>query len=434
MHKYRISMQSFYNFLSIIGLILYFPFLLMKKGPENRIIFIQERLGLSEYHKTDIWVHAVSVGETLACIPFLKKLKDHFPDKKIIMTTTTYTGQKIAREKFPEADRILYMPLDAVFCIRRAVNLLSPEIFVTVETELWPGLFYSLKKINSRIITLNGRISQKSFEGYKKIKPFMEDLLSNVDFFYMQEKGDAERITALGADKDKVGIMGNFKFDMDMKDEAPMSWLSNIPGKILLAASTHEGEEEAVLNAFRIIKDSLQDTKLIIAPRHPERFNETAELIEKKGFSFVRRSAMDQQSAVSGQRSGETGQCSSFPDVVLLDTIGELSRVFSRAEVAFIGGSLVPRGGHNIMEPAYWGRPIIFGPHMNNFPIAGEFLSKSAAQEIRNPEDMAKAVIELLSNSEKAADMGLAARAIVDKNTGAVNKAIELIRGYIGTA
>jgi 3-deoxy-D-manno-octulosonic-acid transferase len=404
----RIAMHSFYNFLSIIGLILYFPFLLMKKGPENRITFIKERLGLSEYQKTDIWVHAVSVGD--------------------IMTTTTYTGQKIAREKFPEADRILFMPLDAVFCIRRAVNLLRPEIFVTVETELWPGLFYSLKNINSRIITLNGRISNKSFEGYKKIKPFMEDLLSNVDFFYMQEKGDADRITALGADTDKVGIMGNFKFDMDMKDDAPLSWLNNIPGKILLAASTHEGEEKAVLDAFRIIKGSLQDTKLILAPRHPERFDETADLIEKKGFSLIRRSA------ISSQQSAETDQSNSFPDVVLLDTIGELSRVFSKASVAFIGGSLVPIGGHNIMEPAYWGIPIMFGSHMSNFPIAGEFLRQSAAWEIKDASDMANTVIELLNDNEKAELMGRNARAIVERNTGAVNKAIELIRSYIGTA
>lgn len=417
-------MQSLYNLISTIGVILYLPRLLVKKGPEDRRTFIKERLGLSSYRKTDIWVHAVSVGETLASIPFLKKLRKEFPDRKIVFSTTTYTGQKIARDKFPEADRILYMPLDSVFCIKRVVNSLSPEIFITVETELWPALFRSLKDAGSRILVLNGRISQGSFKGYSRIKFLMTEMISSVDFFYMQDKGDAERIVALGADKHKVGIMGNFKFDIDLNEELPLNWLTGISGKIVLAASTHEGEEELLLEAFNIINKELPGTKLIIAPRHPERFNETAGLIEKRGLSYIRRSALN------GKEIARTSDA----DIILLDTLGELSRVFSRTSVAFIGGSLVPRGGHNIMEPAYWSKPVIFGPHMENFPIAGEFLIQSAAIEVRDPKDMAETVIALLRDNNKSAEMGRNARAIVDKNTGAVNKAIELIRGYIGTA
>lgn len=417
-------MQSLYNLISTIGVILYLPRLLVKKGPEDRRTFIKERLGLSSYRKTDIWVHAVSVGETLASIPFLKKLRKEFPDRKIVFSTTTYTGQKIARDKFSEADRILYMPLDSVFCIKRVVNSLRPEIFITVETELWPALFRSLKDAGSRILVLNGRISQGSFKGYSRIKFLMTEMISSVDFFYMQDKGDAERIVALGADKHKVGIMGNFKFDIDLNEELPLNWLTGISGKIVLAASTHEGEEELLLEAFNIINKELPGTKLIIAPRHPERFNETAGLIEKRGLSYIRRSALN------GKEIARTSDA----DIILLDTLGELSRVFSRTSVAFIGGSLVPRGGHNIMEPAYWSKPVIFGPHMENFPIAGEFLIKSAAIEVRDPKDMAETVIALLRDNNKSAEMGRNARAIVDKNTGAVKKAIELIRGYIGTA
>ena len=184
----RMKMQLLYNLVSITGLVFYLPLLLLKKGPEKRSAFIKERLGMGDYHKTDIWVHAVSVGETLAILPFLKKLKKDFPGKKITLTTTTYTGQKIAREKFPEADRIMYMPLDTVVCVKRVVNLLRPAIFITVETELWPALFQALKKTGSRIIILNGRISNESFRGYRKIKFIMKDILSNVDFFYRSEE------------------------------------------------------------------------------------------------------------------------------------------------------------------------------------------------------------------------------------------------------
>lgn len=417
-------MQALYNFISTLGVILYLPRLLLKKGPEDRRTFIKERLGLSSYSKTDIWVHAVSVGETLACIPFLKKLRKELPDRKIVFSTTTYTGQKIAREKFPEADRIIYMPLDSIFCIKRVVNSLRPDVFITVETELWPALFKSLKDAGSRILVLNGRISQESFKGYSRIKFMMADMLSSVDFFYMQDKGDAERIMALGADKHKVGVMGNFKFDIDMNEELPLNWLSGISGKVLLSASTHEGEEAIILEAFNIIKKEFRGVKLILAPRHPERFNETAELIEKRGLPYIRRSSLN------GKEIGGHSEA----DIILLDTLGELSRVFSRASVAFIGGSLVPRGGHNVMEPAYWSKPIIFGPHMENFPIAGEFLKRSAAVEVRDAKDIAETVTTLLRDNIKAAELGRNARSIVDKNTGAVKKALELIRGYIGTA
>ncbi|MBI5664174.1 MAG: 3-deoxy-D-manno-octulosonic acid transferase [Nitrospirae bacterium] len=415
-------MQSLYNVISTIALVLYLPILFLKKGPEDRRTFIKERLGMSVYDKTDIWVHAVSVGETMASIPFLKKLKTEFPYMTVVLSTTTYTGQKIAREKFPEADRIIYMPIDSVLCVKRAVDSLSPEIFATVETELWPALFKNLKDRGSRIIILNGRISPRSFKGYSRIKSLMADMLSSVDFFYMQDKGDAERIISLGADKHKVGVMGNFKFDIDLKDELPMDWLAGISGKILLAASTHEGEEEAMLDAFADIKKEASGTKLILAPRHPERFNEAAALMEKRGLPYIRRSSLNGKE-IAGDRDA---------DIILLDTIGELSRVFARASVAFIGGSLVPRGGHNVMEPAYWSKPIIFGPHMENFPIAGEFLKRSAAVEVKGAKDIAKTVITLLTDNNKAADLGRNARSIVDKNTGAVNKAIELIRGYIG--
>ena len=425
-------MLTLYNLISFIGLFIYLPKLLTKKGPENRRVFIKERLGLSDYDKTDIWVHAVSVGETLAAMPFLKKLKKEFPAKKIVLTTTTYTGQKIAREKFPEADRIMYMPLDSALCINRVVRLLRPEIFVTVETELWPALFHALKHSDSRTIILNGRISDRSFRGYSRIKFFTKKILSKVDFLYMQEKIYADRIIALGADRRKVGVMGNFKFDIELDPSSPLQWIDEVKGRILLAASTHKGEEEIILDAYAMAKNKTEDLKLVLAPRHPERFIEVAELIEKRGMKYIRRSNLSEGSFPGG--NGEHSSSQGYPDIILMDTIGELSRAFSSAAIAFIGGSLVPSGGHNMLEPAYWSKPIIFGPHMDNFPIAGEFLNTGAALEVKNAEDISGVIIELLENKDRALNMGKNARAIIDKNTGAVKKAVELIRRNIGTA
>ncbi len=418
-------MLYIYNLLSAIAVLLYSPWILFKKGPEDKLTFIKERFGMARYNKTDIWIHAVSVGEVIACLPFLKALKKEFPDKKITLSTTTYTGQGIARKNFPEADRIMYVPVDTGLCAGKVVRAMRPELFITVETELWPVLTSSLKKTGCKIIVLNGRISEKSFKGYKKIGSFMKEMLSYIDYLYMQSDGDADRIKLLGAAKEKVGVMGNFKFDISLDNETPLKWLDHIDGKIFLAASTHEGEDEIILDAFISIKKKYEKVRLIIAPRHPERFVSVEELIRKSGFNYVKRSNI--------KGSGVREQVSET-DVILLDTIGELSRAFSKVSIAFIGGSLVPVGGHNILEPAYWSRPIIFGPYMNNFPISKEFLEKSAAIEINNADNISDTVTDILSNDDKAMALGKNAKAIVEKNTGAVNKALELVRRLIGTA
>ncbi|MBI5049728.1 MAG: 3-deoxy-D-manno-octulosonic acid transferase [Nitrospirae bacterium] len=421
-----------YNLLSISALLIYSPWLLFKKGPESKLTFLSERFGVSWYVRTDIWIHAVSVGETLAALPFLKALKKEFPCFKIVLSTTTYTGQKIAREKFPEADRIMYMPVDAWLCINRAVKLLAPKVFITVETELWPQLFKKLKDNGSHIAVLNGRISNESFKGYKRISPFIKKVLSYVDFFYMQSKEDAGRIIALGAGREKVKVMGNFKFDLNLPaSQHAMSWMDAIGGHILVAGSTHKGEEEIILNAFNAIKSNTApetyDLKLILAPRHPERFQEAEDILKKRGINYIRRSEISVDSSQLTVDSLEA-------DVILLDTIGELSEVYSRAAIAFVGGSLLPLGGHNILEPAYWAKPVIFGPHMENFAIASEFLKQGAALEVKDSADIANAVTDLLKYTDKAKEMGQKAKDITDSNTGAVKKAVELIRDILAEA
>jgi 3-deoxy-D-manno-octulosonic-acid transferase len=444
-----------YNFLSLLSLILYFPLLLFKKGPEDRRTYLKERLGISDYDDTDIWVHAVSVGEVIASLPFLKALKKDLPEKKIVLSTTTYTGQKIARDKFPEANRIMYIPWDTGFCINKAIKFLKPKIFITIETELWPVLFRKLKKARSHIVLVNGRISPESFKGYKRLKFFMKRLLSLVDFFYMQGNGDAERIVIIGAKSDKVKVMGNLKFDAEFhKPHELAEWMNRLDGHVLVAGSTHKGEEEIVLDAYESIKKNVKDLKLVLAPRHPERFNEAEKILKERKIDYIKRSQIRAQSLPAGQaglelgiesyRPGAQGENYNtkkqeltnlpLPDVILLDTIGDLPQIFSKASVAFIGGSLLPFGGHNILEPAYWGKPIIFGPHMENFPIAKEFLKDNAALMIKNSAEAAAVIEDLLKNTEKATQMGLKAKAIISSHTGAVERAVSLVRSFFGTA
>ncbi len=415
-------MLLLYNLLSALSLIIYLPMLLIKSVPGKRLRYIKERLGINSYEKSDIWVHTVSLGEMMASIPFLRRLKKEYPHKRIILSTTTHTGQKLAMERFSEAERIMYMPWDTGICIKRVINSIRPQIFITVETELWPVLFHTLKRAKSTIIILNGRLSNDSFKGYRKIRPFMKEVLSNVDYFYMQADADAKRIISIGADSRRVMVMGNLKFDIEIDNPETPAWSKNLRDKTILAGSTHKGEDEIILNAYEIIKMGFNEISLVLAPRHPERFNEVERILKERRFDYVRRTNLDKEDA--GDRRY---------DIILLDTIGELSQLFSIATVTFVGGSLLPYGGHNILEPAYWGKPIIFGPYMDNFPFSKEFLKESASIMVNNHEDMAERVLELLNDPEKARQMGQRARTVIDRNRGATEKALELIRGIIGT-
>jgi len=394
--------------------------MLLKKGKSWR--YLKERAGLSNYESANIWVHAVSVGEVLAAIPFLKSLKKEIPETKILLSTITHTGQEIAIEKFPEADRIMYMPWDASFAVNRVVKEIKPEVFITIETELWPIVFKALRQNGTKIIVLNGRISKNSFKGYMFIRSFMKSVLSYVDAFCMRTDLDAQRIISMGADREKVKVSGNLKFDITLpKDTLP--WIKNISEPLIVAGSTHKGEEEIILKAFESVKKNIPALKLILAPRHPERFSEVEGILKKNAINFIRRSEMH-----------PALQHSALPDVILLDTMGELSQIFSKATIAFIGGSLLPFGGHNILEPAYWSKPIIFGPHMDNFPFTTDFLEEGAALIVSNSKNMAEVIENLITDRRLANSMGGKARAIIDKNIGATEKATALVRSLIRQA
>lgn len=427
-------MLLLYNLLSVLILCFYLPRMLLKKGPVDRFSYIRERLGLSTYDKTDIWIHAVSVGETIAALSLLKRIVSEFPQKKIVLSTTTYTGQKIARARFKEAQRVMYMPWDSAITVNRVIKSLNPDLFITMETEIWPNVYHRLKKGGSRIILLNGRLSEESYRGYRLIRFFMKRVLSSADFFLMQSRGDASRILRIGAEESKIGVMGNMKFDLEAGDMAHLPWLDSITGPIFVAGSTHRGEEDIVLDAYKRITAVMPGVTLILAPRHPERFSEVAELMSKRSLRFINRTLLEQQPEPchAGKISATSKEGKRHP-IILLDTIGELSQVFSRAAISFVGGSLLPYGGHNIFEPAYWGKPVICGPHMDNFPIANEFFNKSAAVMVKNSHEMSEAAAQLLKNPARAKTMGENAKKILRLHAGATDKAVALIRRLLGT-
>jgi 3-deoxy-D-manno-octulosonic-acid transferase len=414
-------MYFVYNILSLVALLFYLPVLFRKKIPLNRKTFIKECLGRSDYQRADIWVHAVSVGEVIAALPYLKQLKKEFPEIKVVLSTITYTGQRMANEKFPEADRIMYMPWDAGFILHNVVRRIKPRLFITIETELWPNLIRILKINGARVLLMNGRISASSFKGYSRIKPFIAKVLSLIDVLGMQDETGAERIRALGATPDKIKILGSFKFDIQIPDIF-LAWTKMLQGPVLSAGSTHRGEDIIILQAYKHLKKQIKELNLILAPRHPERFGEVEALLKQEGIHYLRRSSLDAENSAVIPHATEA---------ILLDTIGELSGVYACSSVAFVGGSLVPVGGHNILEPAYWSKPILFGPYMGNFPIASEFLTGGAAVKVKDAKDIVEAVTKLLTDRQAAEMMGRRARAIIDCNLGAVDRAMEITRPYV---
>lgn len=373
--------------------------------------------------KGSVWVHAVSGGEVAAAVPVIKELKKKVPDQTILLSTSTEAGLTMSEKVSAEIEAAFYFPLDFPWIINRVMNNLSPRAIVILETEIWPNLVWEAAKRNIPVIMINGCIQDKNLAGYRRFSFFFKDVLRSYALCCMQTKEDGERIKAIGAEAEKVVVTGNTKFDHPApltQDTDPAllkakeEWGLGETGKIIVAGSTHPGEEEIILDAFQRLERS--DLRLIFAPRHLKRVKEVEDLLKKRGIRYCLRS---------------TG-ANSEAEVMVLDTYGELARVYGLADLVFVGGSLVPIGGHNPLEPALLGKPILFGPYMGNFrDIRTALLGKEAAIEVRDGNQLTQELARLLNNPTEAAGLGQAALEVIEENRGAARRNAELIAGLL---
>ena len=375
-----------------------------------------------------IWIHAVSVGEALTARALLADLKERYPGVKIFLSTTTLTGQEIARSRMQEVDAAFFFPFDLPPFVNRTLRLVRPRLFIMMETEIWPNLLRACRKRGVKTILVNGRISSRSYPRYKLARGLFRKVLLDVDRFCMQSEESARRIIDIGADPKRVTVTGSLKFEsLDIPGVAA----GRGPGRILrffrlppsrpvfIAASTLKGEEAPVLAAFTATRRVHPTALLIIAPRKPERFAEAEALARAEGLRVVRRTEL----AIDSEPRA---------DVVVLDTIGELAHLFPVATVVFVGGSLVDQGGHNILEPAVHGKPIVFGPHMENFAeIADAFLKNQAAVQVEDANALSATVGRLFGDSVERARLGAAARALVEANRGAKPRTLDAIAALL---
>jgi 3-deoxy-D-manno-octulosonic-acid transferase len=370
--------------------------------------------------KETIWLHAVSVGETLAAVPLVKALQEKYPDHRLMMTCMTPTGSERIKAAFGDSVDHSYAPYDMSDAVARFLNRIQPSLLIIMETELWPNTIAACHKRNIPVLLANGRLSEKSANAYRRIAPLVRTMLTELTAVAAQHKDDGARFTDLGLAEGSLCITGNIKFDLSF-DQLTIEkargllaeWRGVSERPILLAASTHHGEDEIILQAFAKVKTEIDNLLLVLVPRHPERFNQVAELCAAAGFSLARRSS-------EGSLNGA--------DILLGDTMGELMTFFGACDIAFVGGSLVPTGGHNIIEPAAWGVPVLTGPHLFNFSEASQLLLDGDAMQICHSADqMAEQVVKLLKNQTQRAEMGAAAQRIASANRGALGRLLSLI-------
>jgi 3-deoxy-D-manno-octulosonic-acid transferase len=365
-----------------------------------------------------VWIHAVSVGEVLAARALVEPLRKRLPGRAVFVSTTTVTGHEVARAKLTGVDGLFFAPFDFAFAVRRVLRATRPALVVLVETEIWPNLIRESRRSGARVAIVNGRLSPRSFPRYRRIRALLRPVLAQIDAFLMQAEPHADRARAIGAPAERVRVSGNLKFDAlpaTARTPALERVFADVRGPVLFAGSTVAGEEELVLEAYRAAREVVPGLRLVIAPRHPERFPEAAQRIEAAGLRHARRSTLGE---------GSWGD----EDVLLLDTLGELAHAYTFATVVFVGGSLVPAGGHNILEPAMAGRAVVVGPHMENFQeIARTFLEEDALVQVDGPRDLGPALVALLTDAARRDVVGERARRLVERNRGALDRTVDAL-------
>jgi 3-deoxy-D-manno-octulosonic-acid transferase len=437
-------MYAAYSILIVAFFVVVSPYLLYQAVRYRKYVrSLPQRMGYLPVSfnfdgEQSIWIHAVSVGEVLTARALLPELRQRYPRLRIFLSTTTMTGQQVARTNVQYVDEVFFLPFDLAFIVNRTLRLVKPRLFIMMETEIWPNLLRACQKASVRTALVNGRISSRSYPRYKLARPFFRHVLGNVDRLCMQSDESARRVVDIGAAPDRVTVTGSLKFDsldlvslQDTTSDAGQYRIQPIHDRgrnrvlryfrvqagrpVVIAASTLKGEEEHVLEAFQRIRATMTTALLVIAPRKPERFDDVERLARRRGWNVARRSELRVDSEPRH-------------DVVILDTIGELAQLFQIATAVFVGGSLVDAGGHNILEPAVFGKPIVFGPYMQNFAeIARTFVENGAAIQVRSGRELEPVLVDLLRDPVQRAKLGAAARALVEANRGARAKTLAVL-------
>jgi 3-deoxy-D-manno-octulosonic-acid transferase len=428
-------MHFLYNLLTILFIVLATPVFIMRyireEGFGQRL---QQSFGflpaedlVPVAHKECIWLHAASVGEIVAASPIIKEIRREFPDKPVLISVVTSSGYAMAKRIIKDADSIIFFPLDLPYLSYSVVKRIRPSVFLLVETELWPNFLKAARHFSIPVMMVNGRISDKSVERYHYMRSVLKDMLNTVDTFCMQSTIDAQYIIRLGADVRRVVITGNTKFDQTYTSitfeeqqalRKEMGIQDNVP--VLLAGSTHTGEEEMLFTALQKVRDFFPTVKLIIAPRDIMRGEEIVNLAANYGFKGTLRTTL-------------LTEPNNDHDVVVLDTIGELGKIYSIGTIIYVGGSLVPRGGHNILEPAAHGKPILVGPHMFNFKDTYALFSRrEACVTVYDATTLGTSFLEILNNEQLRLKMSQETLAIIQENRGASRKSVMYLKELLG--
>jgi len=424
-------MYFFYSALLTVAAIVGSPYFLIKGLRERKYLRnFRQRLGaLPDFRLSErpVWIHAVSVGEVLAARPLLSAIRSARGNFPVVVSTVTLTGQSLAEKELANADRIIYFPFDWRFCVRRFLDRIRPRLVILLETELWPNFLHECCRRMIPVSLANGRISDRSFGRYRRLRFLTRTMLRQLQVIGAQTEEDKRRFVALGGEAQRVRVTGNLKFDFPTPEIDPDSELLRqlrdylhlqLGTPVIVMGSTMKGEEPFLLTAYRVVRRHIPQARLIIAPRHPERFDEVNAFVAALGLPFRRRTDL-------GPAVGETG------DVLLLDTIGELRAVYSLASVAVIGGSFLPYGGHNLLEPAALGKAIVFGQEMTNFrEMAHVFLREQAARQC-TLETLPETLCELLQDADARQLLGHKALRTVRQNQGATESTMASLRPFI---
>jgi len=366
-----------------------------------------------------IWIHAVSVGEVQAAVPLINSLAKQFPDRRLLVTTVTPTGAARVETLFGNSVQHCYIPFETPYAVTRFFNAAQPDIALILETEIWPNLYYECGRREIPLVLVSARISPNSVGAYRSFLPLFRETLSYGIVIAAQSEADAERFRLLGAAPERTKVTGNIKFDIelpkDLLERGDAFRRDNFEDRpVWVAASTHDREEEQVLIAHEHVRKQFPDALLVLAPRHPERFATVRSLLHRQGLNFVART--------------DGVPCTSDTEVYLGDTMGDVPMFYAAANVAFVGGSLVPVGGHNLLEPAALGRPVVTGPHLfHTQDIAGKFEKLGASIAVNNAAQLGAAVIDLFANEAMATDIGNRGREIVQQNKGALDRLLKLL-------